>query len=94
MSQTLSSLHRDIINQMRTYVFGFGLDCGVERQALIEIIGGQREARVLYQRFRYKHSSIGEKTYSFMTVGPISPLSFSGIPSFFNALKYPKKFSV
>jgi len=27
-----------------------------------------------------------------MTVGPISPLSFSGIPLFFQALQYPEGF--
>ena len=44
ISQTLSSLHREIINQTRIYIFGFGLGWGIERQALNEIIGGQREA--------------------------------------------------
>jgi len=92
ISQTLSSLHRDIINQTRIYIFGFGLGWGIERQALNELIGGQREAMALYQRFRDPQSSIGEKVYSFMTVGPISPLSFSGTPLFFNALKYPEEF--
>jgi len=28
-----------------------------------------------------------------MTVGPISPLSFSGIPLFFQALQYPEQFA-
>jgi len=92
ISQTLSSLHREIINQTRIYIFGFGLGWGIERQALNEIIGGQREAMALYQRFRDPQSSIGEKVYSFMTVGPISPLSFSGTPLFFNALRYPEEF--
>ncbi|MFH1447344.1 MAG: ATP-binding protein, partial [Candidatus Micrarchaeota archaeon] len=49
ISQTLSSLHRDIINQIRIYLFGFGLGWGIERDALQEIIGGQREAMALYQ---------------------------------------------
>ena len=35
---------------------------------------------------------IGKKEYPFMTIGPISPLSFSGIPLFFNALDYPEQF--
>lgn len=92
ISQTLSSLDREIINQTRIYIFGFGLAWGIERQALQEIIGGQREALSLYQRFRDPQSSIGEKEYSFMTVGPISPLSFSGTPLFFNVLQYPYNF--
>jgi len=93
ISQTLSSLHREIINQIRIYVFGFGLGWGIERQALREIIGGQEDAMSLYQRFRDPQSSIGEKTYSFMSYGPISPLSFSGTPLFFNAFKYPEEFN-
>ncbi len=89
ISQTLSSLNREILNQIRIYVFGFGLGWGIERQALLEIIGGQKEAMTLYQRFRDPQSSLKKKEYPFMTVGPISPLSFSGSPLFFNALKYP-----
>jgi len=92
ISQTLSSLSREIINQIRIYVFGFGLGWGIERQALREIIGGQREAMTLYQLFRDPQSSLKEKEYPFMTVGPISALSFSGTPLFFNALKYPEQF--
>ena len=92
ISQTLSSLHRDIINQVRIYIFGFGLGWGIERDALREIIGGQREAMTLYQRFNDPQSSLGEKQYSFMSYGPISPLSFSGAPLFFNAYKFPDEF--
>lgn len=92
ISQTLSSLHRDIINQIRIYLFGFGLSWGVERDALHEIIGGQRESMNLYQRFRDPQSSLREKDYNFMTIGPISPLSFSGTPLFFNAYKFPTEF--
>jgi len=93
ISQTLSSLNREILNQIRIYIFGFGLGWGIERQALLEIIGGQREAMRLYQLFRDPQSSLKKKDYPFMTVGPISPLSFSGSPLFFNALKYPKHFA-
>jgi hypothetical protein len=92
ISQTLSSLHRDIINQIRIYIFGFGLGWGIEREALREIIGGQSEAMALYQRFNDPQSSLGEKQYSFMSYGPISPLSFSGSPLFFNAFKFPNEF--
>jgi hypothetical protein len=92
ISQTLSSLNREIINQIRIYIFGFGLGWGIERQALLEIIGGQREALTLYQLFRDPQSSLKKKEYPFMTVGPISPLSFSGSPLFFNALKYPTQY--
>jgi energy-coupling factor transporter ATP-binding protein EcfA2 len=92
ISQTLSSISRDILDQIRIYVFGFGLGWGIERLALKDIIGGQFEAMKLYQSFRDPQSSLTQKTYPFMTVGPISPLSFSGTPLFFNALKYPDDF--
>lgn len=92
ISQTIYSLHKDIINQIRIFVFGFGLAWGVERQALLEIIGGQKEALSLYQMFRDPQSGLGEREYPFMTVGPISPLSFSSAPLFFTALEYPDEF--
>jgi DNA helicase HerA-like ATPase len=92
ISQTLSSLDRDIINQIRVYVFGFGLALGVERQALRELIGGAGEALTLYQTFKDPQSSLGEKEFPFMTFGPISPLSFSSMPLFFDASKYPEEF--
>jgi len=92
ISQTLSSLDREILNQIRVYVFGFGLAWGVERQALLEIIGGQKEALSLYQMFRDPQSGLGEREYPFMTVGPISPLSFSSAPLFLTALEYPDEF--
>lgn len=93
ISQTLSSLDRDIINQIRVYVFGFGLALGVERQALRDLIGGAGEALTLYQTFKDPQSSLGEKEFPFMTFGPISPLSFSSMPLFFNVLKYPEEFT-
>lgn len=92
ISQTLSSLDKEIINQIRIYVFGFGLGWGLERQALREIIGGAEEDIRLYQRFRDPQSSLGRREYPFMTIGPISPLSFSGTPLFFTALEYPNEF--
>jgi len=92
ISQTLSSLHREILNQIRIFVFGFGLAWGIERQALWEIIGGATEALKLYQNFRDPQSGLGKREYPFMTKGPISPLSFSSTPLFFNALNYPNEF--
>ncbi|MGI0048633.1 MAG: ATPase, partial [Nitrososphaera sp.] len=92
ISQTLSGLDREIINQLRIYVFGFGLAYGTELQGLREIIGGNDEAIRLYQLFKDPQSNPHQKEYSFMTIGPTSPLSFSGIPLFFQALSYPDSF--
>ena len=93
VSQTLSSLDREIVNQIRIYVFGFGLSYGVELDALRDIIGGNEEAMRLYQLFKDPQSNPAQKEYSFMAVGPISPLSFSGLPLFFQSLKYPQEFA-
>lgn len=87
ISQTLSSLHRDIVDQLRISFFGFGLSMGAEYRALSELVGGRSKALDLYQLFRDPHSSfdIASREYSFMTIGPVSPLSFAGTPLFFNA---------
>lgn len=87
ISQTLSSLHREIIEQLRIFFFGFGLGMGAEFKALSELVGGRSKTLDLYQLFRDPHSSFdtASKEYSFMTIGPVSPLSFSGTPLFLNA---------
>lgn len=86
ISQTLSSLHREILEQLRIFFFGFGLGMGAEFKALSELVGGRSKALDLYQLFRDPHSSfdIASREYSFMTIGPVSPLSFAGTPLFFN----------
>jgi len=87
ISQTLSSLHREILEQLRIFFFGFGLGMGAEFKALSELVGGRSKALDLYQLFRDPHSSFdtSSREYSFMTIGPVSPLSFAGTPLFFNA---------
>ncbi len=87
ISQTLSSLDLEIIQQLRIFFFGFGLALGQEFQALRQLVGSAGPALDLYQLFRDPHSSFDptSRTYSFMTIGPVSPLSFSGTPLFFNA---------
>lgn len=87
ISQTLSSLHSEILNQLRISFFGFGLALGSEYVALRELVGGKDDALALYRQFRDPHSALdsGSRQYSFMTIGPVSPLSFAGTPLFFNA---------
>lgn len=94
ISQTLSSLDKDIIDQLRINFFGFGLSMGSEFQALRELAGGEQKALKLYQSFRDPHSAFDESSrqYSFMTVGPISPLSFSGTPLFLTGFNTAEKF--
>ena len=94
ISQTLSSLHREIAEQLRIYFFGFGLAMGTEFQSLRNLVGGRSKALDLYQLFRDPQSSfdIESREYSFMTIGPVSPLSFAGTPLFLNAFTGPDDF--
>jgi DNA helicase HerA-like ATPase len=94
ISQTLASLHTEILQQLRIFFFGFGLGLGQEFQALRELVGGSGPALDLYQLFRDPHSAFdpASRQYSFMTIGPVSPLSFSGSPLFFNAFNTADEF--
>ena len=86
ISTSLSSIHRDILQQLRIMFFGFGLSLGNDLVTLRELVSDEK-AIDLYRTFTDPASSFNSKTrkYSFMTQGPVSPLSFSGAPFFFNA---------
>jgi hypothetical protein len=94
ISQTLSSLDRSIIEMLRIMFFGFGLAMGTEYMALRDLASGDKNSLKLYQSFRDPQSTFDMENmqYSFMTIGPVSPLSFSGTPLFFNAYNSPKEF--
>jgi hypothetical protein len=94
ISQTLSSLHGEILQQLRIFFFGFGLALGQEFQALRQLVGSSSTALDLYQLFRDPHSAFDARSrqYSFMTIGPVSPLSFSGTPLFLNVFNTPQEF--
>ena len=57
------------------------------RVPLLQRLGQDLSAVDLYQLFRDPHSAFDTQSrpYSFMTIGPVSPLSFSGSPLFVNA---------
>lgn len=94
ISQTLASLPKAIVEQMRIMFFGFGLAYGKEFTALKEIAGGEENSLRLYQSFRDPHSAFDAKTkqYNFMSIGPVSPLSFSGTPLFFTSFNNAAEF--
>lgn len=94
ISQTLSSLHSEILQQLRIFFFGFGLGLGQEFQSLRQLVGSSGTALDLYQLFRDPHSAFdtSSRQYSFMTIGPVSPLSFSGTPLFLNAFNTVEEF--
>jgi DNA helicase HerA-like ATPase len=92
ISQTLASLDKEILNQIRVFGFGFGLGWGSELDSLKQIIGGNPRALSLYQSFKDPQSGFKTKEYPFMIQGPISPLSFTSTPMFMNALDFPTEF--
>ena len=82
ISLSLSTLHKDIYHENRISFYGFGLNSGSELSTLKELILDQNSLR-LYQSFRDPHAvEPRHRTYSFMSKGPVSPLSFSGSPLF------------
>ena len=97
ISLTLSSLDREIIDSgLRVFFFGFGLGVGTEYQALRDLVGRGEGSKALelYQRFRDPGSSLNSESreYSFMTIGPVSPLSFASTPLFLSAFTKPDDF--
>ena len=87
ISQTLGGIDDDILKQLRSLFFGFGLALGDEFRKLGEFAGGDQRSMELYQSFRDPHSAPRPelREFPFMAVGPVSPLSFSGRPIFFSA---------
>ena len=81
VTQSLDSLHQEIIRQMRVFGFGYGLTTGTEFRRLKEIINHDPAAN-LYRSFIDPGSN---NQYPFMFYGPISPLSFTGAPIFIEA---------
>lgn len=94
ISQTLGGIDNEILQQLRSLFFGFGLALGDEFRKLKEFAGGDNRAMELYQSFRDPHSAPRPdlREFPFMAVGPISPLSFSGRPIFFSAFTDPTTF--
>lgn len=78
ITQTLASLHKEIIGQLRLCAFGYGMTMGSELAQLEEMIG-DKEALSLYRSFVDPQSS---RQFPFMLIGPVSPLSFTGMPLF------------
>ena len=87
ISQTMQGLDSELLMQLRTMFFGYGLAFGMEFQRLRERAGGDDDAMNLYRSFRDPHSAMDDqsKQFPFMAIGPISPMPFSGQPLFFSA---------
>jgi DNA helicase HerA-like ATPase len=78
ITQTIASLHKEIVQQLRLYAFGYGLTSGSEYRQIEELVS-DKQALSLYKSFVDPQSN---KQYPFMFIGPVSPLSFTGSPLF------------
>lgn len=87
VSQTLTSLHAEVIAQMRALFVGYGLNSGNELQALRDLAGGNPQAMGLYQSFPDPQGAPvpSMRKFNFMLLGPLSPLAFAGQPLFLSA---------
>ncbi len=87
ISQTMQGLDTEILMQLRSMFFGYGLSFGLEYRRLQELAGGDDEAMNLYRSFRDPQSAMNpeSKQFPFMAIGPVSPMPFAGQPMFFTA---------
>lgn len=94
ITQTLASLHPEVLGQLRIKFFGHGLSMGQELAKLKEEIGSDSKALSLYTSFTDPASST-KRQFPFMVTGPASPLSFTGAPLFFQTFTdFEKEFIV
>ena len=92
ISLSLSALHRDIYHENRISFYGFGLNSVSEMNTLKELVP-DNDSLKLYQSFRDPHAlEFDFRTYSFMSRGPVSPLSSSGSPLFLTMFRTFKEF--
>ena len=91
ISQTMQGLDTEILMQLRSMFFGYGLSFGLEFRRLQELAGGDQEAMNLYRSFRDPQSAMNaeSKQFPFMAIGPVSPMPFAGQPMFFSAFNGP-----
>jgi hypothetical protein len=83
ITQTIESLHEEILRQTRIFGFGYGLTSGQELRKVGEVVNNPAAIQ-LYKSF-IDPSSNGK--FPFMFFGPISPLSFTGSPLFIEMYK-------
>lgn len=87
VDQTIGGIDKQIIQQVRVGLFGYGLSMGDELDRLREIIGGDQRDMSLYRSFRdpVGYGRADERKYPWMVFGPVSPMT-SNRPLFMNAL--------
>ncbi|MFK0194232.1 ATP-binding protein [Kitasatospora sp. NPDC090308] len=80
ITQEVSALSPGIYTQLRVKAFGYGLTTGSDLNRLTDEVG-RGPALELYKSFSDPRA-VTRKTYPFMLIGPVSPLSFTSAPIF------------
>ena len=91
ISQTFSSIDKGILDQLRVFFVGYGLNYGSEWRRLDEIMGGE-EALDIYKTFGDPLVSSGERRPSFIVKGPIIPFIPTSKAIAIDALNFPEEF--
>lgn len=86
IDQTIGGLHKEIIQQVRSFFVGYGLSMGEELTSVREMIGGDQRDVGLYRSFKdpASYGKPSEKRFPWMAFGPVSPMA-ANHPLFFNA---------
>jgi len=88
ITQTIESLDKEILQQIRIFSFGYGLTIGSEIKTIENLISNESAIK-LYKSFVDPSSN---HKFPFMFFGSVSPLSFTGAPLFIEVYNDPKDF--
>lgn len=88
ITQTIESLDKEILQQIRIFAFGYGLTIGSEIRTIENLLSNESAIR-LYKSFVDPSSN---HKFPFMFFGSVSPLSFTGAPLFIEVYNDPKNF--
>lgn len=86
IDQTIGGIDKEIVQQIRCFYIGYGLQMGEELSSVRELIGGDPGDIALYRSFKdpASYGKPSEKKFPWMAFGPISPL-VANHPLFFHA---------
>jgi len=91
ISQTFSSIDKEILNQLRVFFIGYGLNYGSEWNKLREIMGGE-EVLEIYRTFGDPLVDKGTRRPSFIVKGPIIPFIPTSKAIAIDVLHFPDEF--
>ena len=94
ITQTIESLDKEILQQIRIFSFGYGLTVETEIKTISNLLNNE-SALQLYKSFidpSSSHTKPELRRYPFMFFGSVSPLSFIGAPLFIEVYNNPSDF--